>query len=129
MVSLVRLVTFVEVDDRTDIDTVSVSARHELELADGSRVLLLADRGWAESGPPNIWAYTSVDDIVNTARVVVGPDEPFGDRTHEDMEGDHWDSLQQTARGQGVMIGDVGELRRLPHDVVLGPRLRVRLGA
>jgi hypothetical protein len=32
---------------------------------------------------------TSVEDIVDTTRMVVGPDEPFGERSHEDMEADH----------------------------------------
>jgi hypothetical protein len=58
-------------------------------LVGGRRVLLLDDRRWSESGPPNIWALTSVEDIVGTARMVVGPDEPFGGRSHEDMEADH----------------------------------------
>jgi hypothetical protein len=45
---------------------------------DGRRVLLLDDRGWSASGPPGIWAVTSVEEIVDMARTVVGPDEPFG---------------------------------------------------
>ncbi len=68
MTPLGRLVTFVDLDEQADDETISVSVRHEVELADGSRVLLLSDRGWAESGPPHIWEYTSVQDIVSTAR-------------------------------------------------------------
>ena len=78
--SLMRLVTFVDVDS-ADLRRISVSALHEAELADGRRLLLLDDRGWSESGPLDIWATTSVEDIVFTARTVVGPDEPFGGRT------------------------------------------------
>lgn len=101
--------TFVDVDDDfADARQVSVSACHEAVLVNGHRVLLLDDRGWSSSlgaawavkeapdgdgwreGTPDIWAMTSVEDIVDTARVVVGPDEPFGGRSHEDMEADHW---------------------------------------
>ena len=117
-----RLVTFVDVDD-PGADTVSVSARHEVELADGSRVPLLDDRGWATTGH---WTTTSTVDIEETARVVVGPDEPFGDRTHEDMAADHWASLRQAARRQGVDV-DAAELSRLPHDVVLSERVLARV--
>jgi excisionase family DNA binding protein len=41
------------------------------------RIAALADRGWSSSGPTNIWAVTSVEEIANTARMVVGADEPF----------------------------------------------------
>lgn len=123
MSALTRLVTYVDVDAENQADDrISVSARHEAELADGSQVLLLDDRGWSVSGPPNIWSWTSVEDIQRTTRVVVGPDEPFGDRSQEDMEADHWASLQQIAQRQGV-ITDAAELKQLPHDVVLSPRL------
>jgi hypothetical protein len=128
MRAVTRLVTFVDVDDRANDDTIAVSARHEAELADGSRVLLLDDRGWGSSGPRNIWAFTSVQDIVATTRTVVGPDEPFGGRSQEDMEADHWASLGQIAQRQGV-VTDAAELRQLPHDVVLSPRLLARVNA
>ncbi len=68
MSAVTRLVTFVDLDDRANDDASSVSARHEAELADGSRVLLLDDRGWASSGPCDIWAYVSVKDVVSEAR-------------------------------------------------------------
>lgn len=68
-----RLVTFVDVDDDVaDVRRMSVSARHEAVLVDGRRVLLLDDRGWSTSGPANIWAVTSVQDIVDTARMTSG---------------------------------------------------------
>jgi hypothetical protein len=123
-----RLVTFVDVRDPSTEDRVSVSARHELELGDGSRVLLLDDRGWTESGPPNVWAFTSVQDMAETARTVVGPDEPFGDRSPEDMAADHWAYLQDIAQRQGAVIA-AAELRQLPHEVVLSPELLARIGA
>ena len=93
----------------------------------GRHVLLLDDRGWSASGPPNIWALTSVEDIVSTARMVVGPDEPFGERSHEDMEADHWAQLAEVLRQQGIVV-DALELKRRPHDVVLSERLLARLG-
>lgn len=127
MSAVTRLVTFVDVDDQADDRQISVSARHEAELADGSRVLLLSDRGWGASGPPDIWVRTSVKDIVGTTRTAVGPDEPFGGRTPDETEADHWSSLQQIAQRQGVTV-DAAELRQLPHDIVLSPRLLARLG-
>ena len=119
--------TFVDVDDATDARQISVSARHEAVLEDGRHVLLLDDRGWSASGPPNIWAVTSVEDIVDTTRTAVGPDEPFGVRSHEDMEADHWAQLTGTLRQQGI-VADPLALKRLPHDVVLSERLLTLVG-
>lgn len=128
MVHVTRLVTFVEADDCVaDPRQMSVSARHEAVLTSGGRVLLLADRGWSASGPPDIWAMTSVEEIADTARMVVGPDEPFGGRSQEKMEEDHWSSLAAVLRHQGVDV-DAAELGRLPHDVVLGEQLLARIG-
>ena len=126
----------VPLEARLDVDPlrISVSARHEAVLEDGSRLLLLDDRGWTEelrgagaNEVDDLWALTAESDIVATARMVVGPDEAFGGRSQGDMETDHWNALAETLRTQGVVI-DAGELRRLPHDVVLSDRLRARLG-
>ena len=113
---------------------ISVSARHEAVLDDGSRLLLLDDRGWTQelrgAGADDVdelWAITTERDIVETARMVVGPDEPFGGRTQEVMETSHWNALAEMLRAQGVVV-DVGELRRLPHEVELSDRLRARVG-
>lgn len=128
MAPVTRLVTFVDVDnDVADARQVSVSARHEAVLVNGRRVLLLDDRGWSASGPPDIWAVTSVQHIVDTTRVVIGPDEPFDGRSHEDMEADHWAQLTEVLRKQGI-VADALELKRLPHEVVLSERLRTRVG-
>jgi hypothetical protein len=147
MVAVTRLVTLVDVeDDVPDTRQMSVSARHEAVLADGRRLLLLADRGWSSSkviamreeggvlgggswqeDGPDIWAMTSVEEIENTARVVVGPDEPFDERSQEDMEADHWAYLTGVLRQQGVIV-DAAELKRLPHDVVLSQRLLAHVG-
>lgn len=123
---VVRLVTFVDVAD-PNTGQISVSARHEAELDDGRQVLLLDDRGWNESGPLDPWAGKSVEDIVFTTRMVVGPDEPFGGRSYADMAADHWAELAGTLRQQGIAV-DPAQLERLPHDVVLSDRLLGRLG-
>ncbi|MEV0146140.1 MULTISPECIES: hypothetical protein [unclassified Nonomuraea] len=122
MKAVTRLVVTVDVDHQA-ADTVSVSALLEAELADGSRVPLLTDRGWGSSQG---WAAASAADIRETARTVVGPDEPCGGRSREDMEADHWASLQQIAQRQGVMV-EASALRRLPLDVVLSRRVLARI--
>jgi hypothetical protein len=129
MAAVMRLVTFVDFRDTAAPGQMSVLARHEAQLADGRRVLLLDDRGWSSSGNvPDIWAATTVEDIEETARSVVGPDEPFAGRSQEDMEAEHWAYLAGVLREQGVVV-DAVRLRRLPHDVVLGEPLLARLGA
>jgi hypothetical protein len=128
MAAVTRLVTFVDLRDTAAPGQMSVSARHEALLVDGRRVLLLDDRGWSSSGNvPDIWAATSVQDIEETARSVVGPDEPFAGRLQEDMEAVHWAYLAGVLREQGVAV-DAVRLRRLPHDVVLSEPLLARLG-
>ncbi len=143
--AVTHLVTFIDVGSNVaDARQMSVSARHEAVLVNGRRVVLLDDRGWSVSlgagraleeapdghsrreGMPDIWAATSVEDLVATARVVVGPDEPFGGRSHEDMEADHWAHLTEALRQQRI-AADARELKRLPHDVVLSARLLARV--
>ena len=134
MPRVVRLVTLADVHDDADARRVSVSARHEAVLEDGSRVLLLDDRGWTQTlhgagttGIDDLWVLTPEHDIAETARVVVGPDEPFGGRSQDDMETDHWNALAETLGAHGI-VADGSELRQLPHDVVLSDRLLARLG-
>jgi hypothetical protein len=133
MSRVVRLETLADIGEDADAGRISVSARHEAVLDDGRRVLLLGDRGWAESmgGPganevSDIWAVTSEHQIAETARVVVGPDEPFGGHTQRDMETSHWNTLAETLRAHGV-FADAWELSRLPHAVVLSDGLLARL--
>lgn len=126
MKSAARLVTYVDIDDPPSRpERVSVSARHELELADGRRVLLLDDRGWGGTAK---WTEMSVEEIQETSRMVVGPDGPPEGRSQEEEDTLHWVSLQQTAQRKGVDV-DAGELRRFPHDVILSQRLLARIGA
>src|SRR5712691_679015 len=132
MPRVVRLVTFADVGGDADARRISVSARHEAVLEDGRRLLLLSDRGWsatiAGAGAnevSDIWAGTSEQEIAETARTVVGPDEPFGGRSQNDMETDHWNALAETLLAHGVSA-DADELSRLPHAVVLSNRLLAR---
>ena len=99
MADVTRLLTFVYIDDR-DARGLSVSALHQAVLDDGRRVVLLDDRGGTSSKGA---AAAPVADIEETARVVVGPDEPFGDRSRTDMEVLHWEGLVQTLREEGVV--------------------------
>jgi hypothetical protein len=134
MPSVRRLVTVADLRESADPREMSVAARHEAVLDDGRRVILLDDRGWTSAlrgagvdEETDAWRSASEREISETARVVVGPDEPFGDRTQADMERDHWRRLAETLGADGIVVG-ADELRGLPHDVVLGERLRARLG-
>jgi hypothetical protein len=144
MAAVTRLVTLVDVrDEVADPRQMSVSARHEAVLADGRRVLLLDDRGWTSAAltayggevpedhsredQSDIWAVTSAADIEETARIVVGPDEPPDGHSQEEAEAAHWAYLADVLRQQGAVV-DALELKRLPHDVVLSERLRARIG-
>ncbi|MGP4110701.1 hypothetical protein ACTWP5_07265 [Streptomyces sp. 4N509B] len=130
MTGVVRLVTHVDLDgEAAGPRELSVSARLETVLADGRSVVLLDDRGWSSwlSGDDgDIGAFVSVEEIEETARVVVGPDEPVEGETHERMAAGHWGFLAGVLRGRGVDV-DAGELERLRHDVVLSDRLRARI--
>jgi hypothetical protein len=124
MTVVTRLVTHAELDEvATDARQLSVSARLEAVLADGRSLVLLDDRGWSVSGPVDIRARISAEDVESDTRMVVGPDEPFDGQTHEQAAADHWSSLAGILGQQGVNV-DARELARLPHDVVLSERLR-----
>ena len=134
MTAVERLVTLVDIaDDPGDAHHMSVSARHEAVLADGRSVLLLDGRGWSSRlnrrwgkwSADDIWATTSVGEIDETARMVVGPDEPFGGTTAE-TEAAHWAALSGVLRQAGV-DADPDELKQLPHEVTVSERLRARL--
>ncbi|MBN7797641.1 hypothetical protein [Parahaliea mediterranea] len=119
----VRLVTYVDIDEkRYQQENISLSARHELELADGSRVLLLDDRGWGGSAK---WHDVPIKEVEESSRMVAGPDDPPENRSRDQMETDHWARLEQIAREQGANV-DAVNLRSLKHDVVFSQRLRVR---
>lgn len=141
---VVRLVTLAELRDDGRPDQLSVSAWLDAELSDGRRVPLLRDRGWsskvivasygagapqgtpAGDGAVDPWTGTSVEEIEATARTVVGPDEPVEGESPEHAEAAYWAYLAEPLRRQGIHV-EPDDLRRLPHDVVLGERLRARL--
>ncbi|MGI5350733.1 hypothetical protein ACQEU8_21520 [Streptomyces sp. CA-250714] len=131
MTAVTRLVTHVEMSGTgTDARSLSVSARLEAVLADGRSETLLDDRGWSsmlhgggvDEQQAGIRAWISVEDVEETARMVVGPDEPVDGESYEDAATAHWTHLADTLARQGVHA-DARELERLPHDVVLGERL------
>ncbi len=134
MPSVSRLETVADLRERADPREMSVTVRYQAVLDDGRRVTLLDDRGWTSGlrgagvdEDTDAWRFASEREIEETASVVVGPDEPFGDRTQADMERDHWRGLAERLAADGVVV-DADELQGLPHDVVLGDRLRARLG-
>src|SRR5262249_25774120 len=129
----VRLVTVADYREAPDERDISVAARHEAVLDDGRRVVLLDDRGWSESlrrpgadGGVDVWTTTSEHEIAETARMVVGPDEPFGGRSQGDMEAAHWSYLPERLRAAGI-AAEAADLEALPHEVVLSEGLRARL--
>ncbi|WP_432488999.1 hypothetical protein [Kineococcus sp. SYSU DK018] len=126
-----RLITSIDIDDaagpefNTDRRS-SISALLELELTDGRRLTMLDDRGWSTSGPSGIWSYESLEGLAETARMVVGPDEPPEGRSYEEESALHWAHLAGIAQAQGVPI-EAGELAVLPHDVDVSSKIRARL--
>jgi hypothetical protein len=108
--AVARLVTHVDIGgDPADTRTMQVSARLEALLVDGRRLPLL-DRGWSSSihalrehgdpAPdpaefPDVWTSPSVQEIEEDARAAVGPDEPNGGYSREEVEAGHWHSLAE----------------------------------
>ncbi|MFE6227002.1 MULTISPECIES: hypothetical protein [unclassified Streptomyces] len=130
MTTVTCLVTHVELDERrTTRRQLSVSARLEAELSDGRAVVLLDDRGWAESflGDGDIRAHLTRESVEETARTVVGPDEPYGDQTQEEAAEAHWTALAGILADRGVRV-DPATLAGLAHPVLLGERLRAWSG-
>lgn len=134
MATVARLVTFIDIDGNATSKTqMDISARHEAELTDGRRIVLLNDRGWAQSightneTLPDIWASESLEEVSDTARVVVGPDEPRDGVSYEAEAADHWGRLATILHRHGVTT-DPAELRHLPHAVVPSARLLTRMG-
>jgi hypothetical protein len=135
MPRVLSLLTLVDLrEDDADSRRISVAVTQEAVLDDGRRILLLDGRGWsselrgAGAGEiPDIWATASEHEIAEQALVVVGPDEPFGGRSQEDMARDHWEVLAETLRAEGASVNGA-QLRVLANRVVLSERLRKRMG-
>ncbi|MEJ5868007.1 hypothetical protein WDV85_09680 [Pseudokineococcus sp. 5B2Z-1] len=106
-------------------DQMAVSALLELELDDGRRVVLLDDRGWSSRGR-GVWAHTSLEDLTDTARMVVGPDEPPDGVSYQEEAALHWGELASRARSSGVDV-DGNDLIALPHDVDISTEVRARV--
>jgi hypothetical protein len=66
------------------------------------------------------------EDVEETARNVVGPDEPTAGQTYEDAARAHWSALAEPLRREGI-IASADDLQSLPHVVVLSDRLLGRL--
>lgn len=147
MAAVVRLLTFVDLDANDpgpDARSMSVSARHEAVLADGRRVVLLDDRGWGgtlgvswdrepseqerkEAERLRGWDFITVEEMEQTARDVVGPDEPIEGETQAEMERGHWQTLARVLQEQGIEV-EAADLKVLPHDVELSDRVLARIG-
>ncbi|WP_371783895.1 hypothetical protein [Streptosporangium subroseum] len=125
MTAVVRLETAVDLDEQADIGPrrVSVSATLSAVLDNGRRITLLDDRGWSSTG---LWETRAVGEIEDTARTVVGPDEPAEGQTHEEVAAAHWTHLVAVLAERGVAANS-DALRTLPHAVVLSDRLRSRV--
>ncbi len=126
-----RLLTSIDVDEPAgtprDVDReMSISALLELEFDSGLRVTLLDDRGWSSAGPSNIWAYTSLKDLADTARTVVGPDDPPDHVSKKEADASYWAQIAANAQAQGVRI-EAGDLAALPHDVHINHEIRARV--
>ena len=145
MVRVRRLVTTVGLADteRRSVQEASVRALHEAELTDGSRVVLLADRGFTWSvhasrigdggtdaprpgDVPGAWDAISVAELEEDARTVVGPDEAYGGMTQEQMAAGHWKTLAAVLAGHGVPV-ESERLAALPHDVELTDGVLARI--
>lgn len=119
-----RLLTSIDVNGADS--GMSISALLALELVDGHRVTLLDDRGWSSSGGSNAWASTSLQALAETARTVVGPDEPPKGASPEDQAALHWAHLAEKARAQGVRV-EARDLAALPHDVDISQEIKARV--
>jgi hypothetical protein len=97
----------------------SFKVREFALLSDGREVTLLDDRGWSTSARLDRIPITQVvRDVFNT----VLPDD--AEDTGEEHE---WQRFEQRLREAGVAV-TLDELRALPYRVILGDRLRSRLG-
>lgn len=133
--AIARLMTYTDFNDwpGQPAGQVSFSAVLKAELLDGRQIVLLDDRGWNSSPllvgggrPSNPWSYETQENVEETARTVVGPDEPADGESHDEAARMHWSFLAAALEANGVATsGD--ELQSLPHDVVLSDRLLRRI--
>ena len=135
MAAVARLITYTDVNDwpGQPAGQVSCSAVLTAELVDGRQVVLLDDRGWSMGvrfagggGPLDQWSYVTREDVEETARSVVGPDEPADGESYAEAARMHWSSLAARLQAHGVPAS-ADELPLLAHVVVLSDRLLGRI--
>src|SRR3954451_16063156 len=102
-------------------------------VMDGRVIVLLDDRGWSHSvldagssGAADQWRWMTQDDVVETARTVVGPDEPADGESYDEAARMYWSYLAGVLEEHGVAASP-DDLQSLPHIVVLSDRLRRRV--
>jgi hypothetical protein len=133
MTRVLRLETTVTLRDApADARSYAVDARLDAVLDDGRHVVLLDDRGWSVGGPAWVWDRLTVAELEETARVVVGPDEPIHGKTYEEAAAQYWSLLAWSLDHTGILDHagvptDPTALAGLPHDVVLDERLLARV--
>lgn len=106
-------------------------------MTDGQRVVLLADRGWTETrrgpvataGQPTEGQrlLDAIAEIKQTAREVVGPDEPSPGSSSEEAKAQYWAAIARGVQQRGVNVTP-SDLELLPHDVELSDRALDRIG-
>jgi hypothetical protein len=89
-------------------------------LADGRRLRLHAERGFALSAGADPWAYLTLADLESSVLATVVPDD--AEETGEDHP---WERLADLLRRHGIETTP-GELRRVPYAVEFSERLRAR---
>lgn len=123
MAVVTRFVSVVELTEGANSQGVSVSVLLEAELANGRSLVVLDDRGWNSSQP---WDQVQPEQIRETARTVVGPDEPYGEQTMADAVTAYWDYIRRILAEYGIESRST-ELQAIPHEVVLSERVLERL--
>lgn len=114
-----RFVSIVEIDGVEAGRNAGLSVLHQAQLDDGRLLVVLDDRGWSTNQKCSM---ATASEIRETARMVVGPDEPLHGRSQADAVRGYWLFIQDILARQDVAV-PLDELQRLPHDVVFGPKL------
>lgn len=118
-----RFVSVVELAEGANSQGISVSVLLEAKLDNGQSLVVLDDRGWNSSQP---WDQAQPEQIQETARTVVGPDEPRGEQTMADATSAYWNYLRKILAEYGIESSST-ELQAIPHEVVLCERVLERL--
>ena len=107
-------------------DRLEFAVEEFAQLSEGQPVLL-RELGWSSApstgGSATLALYLTEDRVVDNVRTVVLPDDAETSRDEHP-----WHQLAATLTAKGLPT-TADELRELPYDIVLGPRLRARLSA